>query len=105
VLVVGDYNMIPGQDQTNFDSMNPDDYLTFISYSLSSQCSHISASGTCNLLDGYAVSHGHTSEYIAGSIRIVPMHEILGLPLMNYRTIISDHLPLGATFRITDDDD
>ena len=98
--------MIPVQDQSNFNNMNPNHSLNFISDNLADQFSHISSSGLGgNLLDGYAVSRNHTSEYIAGSIRIVQMHDILGLSLINYRNTISDHLPLDATFRITEDDD
>jgi len=68
VLVVGDYNMIPVQDQSNFDAMNPTNFLQFISSDdLTGQFSHISSTGAGgNLLDGYAISQTHTSEYIAG---------------------------------------
>lgn len=105
VLVVGDYNMIPVLDQSNFDNMNPGHYLNFISDSLAGQFSHIGSSGPGNLLDGFAISREHTSEYITGSIRIIQMHEILDLLLIDYRNAISDHLPVEAAFRITEDDD
>ncbi len=106
VLVIGDYNMIPVQDQSNFDAMSPTNFLNYISSAdLAGQFSHISSSGPGNLLDGYAISQGHTSEYIAGSLRIFPLHQAFGLSLLAYRNQVSDHLPLIAKFRITQDDD
>lgn len=105
VIVIGDYNMIPRQDQSNFDNMNPNNFLNFVSDNLAGQFSHIGSSGPGNLLDGYAVSREYTSEYITGSIRTIQMHDILGLLLIDYRNTISDHLPLDAAFRITKDDD
>ena len=105
VIVAGDYNMIPGQDQSNFTNMNPNNFLNFVSDSLAGEFSHIGSSGPGNLLDGFAISQAHTSEYIADSLRIVPMNDILGLSLMDYRNTVSDHLPLDAVFRITEDDD
>lgn len=108
VLVVGDYNMVPGQDAENFDAMNPDDFLRFISSEdLSDQFSHISnpVAGTGNLLDGYAISQDYTQEYIEGSLLIVPLPRIFGITLAGYEEDYSDHLPLAARFRITVDDD
>lgn len=106
VLVVGDYNMIPVKDASNFTNMNPNNFLNFISDSLASQFSHISSSGTAgNLLDGYAISRQHTGEYIAESVRIIQLHTVLGLQLLDYRNTISDHLPMEAVFLITEDDD
>jgi len=106
VLVVGDYNMVTGDDQSNFTNMNPTNYLNFVSDSLKGQFTHISPSGKKGrLLDGYAISKDYTNEYVIGSIRIIPLHKILGLSLLNFRRNISDHLPVDAIFRITDDDD
>jgi endonuclease/exonuclease/phosphatase family metal-dependent hydrolase len=105
ILVVGDYNMIPVDDASNFSNMNPNNYLSFISDSVASQFTHISSSGPGNLLDGFAISKDHTDEYIAESIRIIQLHSILGLQLMEYRNTVSDHLPMEASFRITEDDD
>lgn len=107
VLVVGDYNMIPVQDQSNFDAMSPGNFLRFVSSEdLVGEFSHISSSGNPgNLLDGFAVSRDHTREYIAGSLRVFPIHRALGLSLLDYRNQVSDHLPIVARFRITADDD
>lgn len=42
----GDYNMIPGEDQTNFDAMNPSNFLRFVSSEdLAGQISLASGSG------------------------------------------------------------
>jgi len=105
VLIIGDYNMITGDDQSNFNSMNPNNFLNFISDSLANQFSHISTSGPGNLLDGYAISRVHTTEYINRSIRIVPMYSILNMALLQYRNTVSDHLVIEANFRISRDDD
>lgn len=106
ILLVGDYNMIPVRDQSNFNMMNPDNFLNFLSDSLANQFSHISRSGNGgNLLDGFAISRGHTSEYINNSIRVIQLQDILGISLMEYRNLISDHLPIEASFRILEDDD
>ena len=68
VLVVGDYNMVPGQDAQNFNNLSPgpanNEFLRFISAGLSP--SHI---GRCinasqfqgNLLDGFAISRKFTT--------------------------------------------
>ena len=106
VLLIGDYNMIPGQDDSNFQAMSPTGFLEFISsVDLARQFSHIGSSGPGNLLDGYAVSANHTSEYIRGSLRIFPMHRALGKTLLGYRAEVSDHLPVIARFRVSEDDD
>lgn len=109
VLVVGDYNMIPGQDASNFTALNPGNMLRFVSTEdLSGQPSHIPQSGACdggNLLDGFAVARQHTAEYIDASLRIYPMHRALGMTLCAFGTEVSDHLPLTARFRILEDDD
>jgi hypothetical protein len=109
VLVIGDYNMIPGDDDSNFDEMNPDGFLRFVSSDdLAGQFSHLDGTGDCdggNLLDGFAISADHTGEYIEGSLRIFPMHRALNRSLCDFRGQVSDHLPLIARFRILVDDD
>jgi endonuclease/exonuclease/phosphatase family metal-dependent hydrolase len=105
VILVGDYNMIPGQDDSNFIAMDPQDFLHYVS-SEDLTFSHISSSGNPgNLLDGFAVSRNHTREYIAGTLRVFPMNRALGLSLLEYRQQVSDHLPVVARFRIVEDDD
>lgn len=106
VLVVGDYNMIPVEDDTNFTAMNPSSFLDFVSSSdLAGEFTHITSSGAGNLLDGYAVSNQHTVEYLPATLRILPMHDTLGLSLDDYRDNVSDHLPVTADFIVLIDDD
>ena len=117
VLVVGDYNMIPVQDQANFDALSPaGGLLRFVSteeFTLPGgrfQTSHI---GSCpqgrpagNLLDGYAIARAGTGrEYVADSAEILPLHELLGVTCTDYRTRFSDHLPLVARFTTDPPDD
>src|SRR5262245_56010980 len=78
VLIVGDYNMIPVEDDDNFKSLNPTGFLRFISSEVITPpiFSHISASGgQGNLLDGFAISEGHTKEYVRGSLRVFPLNK------------------------------
>jgi hypothetical protein len=106
VLVVGDYNMIPGQDFDNFRAMNPDWYLNFVSRSQlpAGSISHITGNGG-SLLDGYAVSKEHTKEYVQNSIAVVDLPAMLGISRWDYTDRISDHLPLTAAFNVSQDDD
>ncbi len=106
VLIVGDYNMIPNQDQTNFETLGMDGYLQFISSEELESGSHIGRDGELgNLLDGYAISRDHTSEYAPGTLEILPLHEEMDLTLLEFSEQVSDHLPLVATFNIDRDDD
>ena len=113
VLVVGDYNMVPGQDAENFSNLSPgsntNEFLRFVSSSLSGP-THI---GTClnasafkgNLLDGFSISRFQTREW-TGYIRIQQLQALL--PNMwcdKYKTTVSDHLPLVARFRVSSPDD
>ncbi len=122
VLVIGDYNMIPGEDNVNFSAMSPgrgrNEFLRYISTeSLSGQTSHISRCNgnqvRGNLLDGFAISRGFTREYVARSLRIISFNDTsifasdTGTPFncTTYRGFVSDHFPLVATFQINRDDD
>jgi endonuclease/exonuclease/phosphatase family metal-dependent hydrolase len=113
VLVVGDYNMIPGPDAANFSSLSPgsgsNEFLKFISSSLGGP-SHI---GSCtsasnfngNLLDGFAISRAHTTEW-TGFIRIQQLQtQLPSMSCSKYKTTVSDHLPLVARFRVSNADD
>lgn len=106
VLVIGDYNMIPVQDAANFETLNADGSLRFVSSEdLTGQFSHIKSSGPGDLLDGYAFTNVHPVEYQEGSVAIVPMHQELGLTLGQYREHVTDHLPVIATFNTDVDHD
>ena len=108
VLVVGDYNMIPVEDDENFDALNPDGHLRFVSSDLATAgaFSHIRKGGRPgNFLDGYAISLASTNEYIDDSIEVIQLHDEMGLTLATFRNEVSDHLPLLAVFSTDDPDD
>ena len=107
ILLVGDFNMIPGQDVSNFHHLGGSDVMDFISsWDLQDRYSHISDGGRANLLDGFAISRTYSTEYIRGSLRVAPIHwamgrEERGISLEKFRKEVSDHLPFVASFRIT----
>jgi len=113
VLVVGDYNMVPTQDQRNFANLSPgkqnNEFLRFISSTLSGP-SHIgrctnASDFTGNLLDGFSISRLHTPEW-TGFIRIQQLQALLpNMWCAKYKATISDHLPLVARFRVDGADD
>lgn len=56
ILLMGDFNMIPGQDVSNFHLLGGDDLMDFVSsWDLQDRFSHILDQGRANLLDGFAV--------------------------------------------------
>lgn len=102
ILLMGDFNMIPGQDVSNFHHLGGNDIMDFISsWDLQERFSHILPSGRENLLDGFAISRRYFTEYIKGSLRLFPMHWTMGLGQEKFRTEVSDHLPFVASFDIT----
>jgi len=106
ILLMGDFNMIPGQDISNFHHLGGNDIMDFISsWDLQERYSHILPSGRENLLDGFAISRRYSTEYIKGSLRLFPMHWNMGLGQARYRKDVSDHLPFVASFDITKDRD
>ena len=102
ILLVGDFNMIPGQDISNFHHLGGDDLMDFLSsWDLQARFSHILEAGRANLLDGFAISRTYSTEYVHGSLRLFPMHWALDdMGRERYRKTVSDHLPFVATFRI-----
>jgi hypothetical protein len=112
VLIVGDYNMIPPDDdgendQENFETLGTQGYIRFISSEeLVGQASHINNKGELsNLLDGYGISKDHTTEYVPDSLEILPLHKKFNMSLLNFSRQVSDHLPLVASFEADHDDD
>ena len=102
VLLMGDFNMIPGQDTSNFHHLGGNDVMDFVSsWDLQERFSHILPSGRENLLDGFAISKRFSTEYIKGSLRLFPMHWTLGMGQAKYCKEVSDHLPFVASFDIT----
>lgn len=101
VLLMGDFNMIPGQDVSNFHFLGGDDVMDFLSsWDLQARFSHILSKGRANLLDGFAITRTFTREYIRGSLRLFPMHWTMEMGREKFREEVSDHLPFVATFRI-----
>lgn len=102
ILLMGDFNMIPGQDVSNFHHLGGDDIMDFISsWDLQKRYSHILPSGRENLLDGFAISRRYCTEYIKGSLRLFPMHWNMEIGQAKFREEVSDHLPFVASFEIT----
>jgi endonuclease/exonuclease/phosphatase family metal-dependent hydrolase len=101
ILLMGDFNMIPGQDVSNFHHLGGDDLMDFVSsWDLQDRYSHILPAGRANLLDGFAISRTYSTEYIRGSLHVFPMHWAMDMGREKFRTQVSDHLPFVATFRI-----
>lgn len=100
ILLMGDFNMIPGQDTSNFFHLGADDIMDFVSnWDLQDRYSHILKSGRENLLDGFAVSKKRSKEYIRGSLRLFPMHWAMDMGQAKFREKVSDHLPFCAQFQ------
>lgn len=101
ILLMGDFNMIPGQDVSNFHHLGGDDLMDFVScWDLQDRFSHILEKGRANLLDGFAVSRTYSTAYVRGSLRLFPMHWTMGLGREAFKKQVSDHLPFVASFRI-----
>ncbi|AXI45739.1 GMP synthase [Sulfitobacter sp. SK012] len=101
VFLMGDFNMIPGQDVSNFHLLGGDDVMDFVSsWDLQDRFSHILKKGRANLLDGFAVSRTFSNDYIKGSLRLFPMHWTMDMGREEFRRSVSDHLPFVASFRI-----
>lgn len=100
LLLMGDFNMIPGQDVSNFHHLGGDDLMDFVSsWDLQDRFSHILEKGRANLLDGFAVSRTFSTDYVRGSLRLFPMHWTMEMGRERFRREVSDHLPFVASFR------
>lgn len=105
-IVIGDYNMIPGQDDENFEILETAGKMRFITTEDHADgFSHISSGGPGNLLDGFGFLDIDQSEYKNGSIQIVQMHDLMGLSLAQFANTVTDHLPIIATFSNISDND
>lgn len=101
IFLMGDFNMIPGQDVSNFHFLGGDDVMDFVSsWDLQDRFSHILEKGRANLLDGFAVSRNFSTDYIKGSLRLFPMHWTMDMGREAFRKSVSDHLPFVASFKI-----
>lgn len=101
IALMGDFNMIPGQDVSNFHHLGGDDVMDFVScWDLQDRFSHILKKGRANLLDGFAVSRKFSTDYVRGSLRLFPMHWTLDMGREKFRDKVSDHLPFVASFKL-----
>jgi hypothetical protein len=101
VFLMGDFNMIPGQDVSNFHHLGGEDVMDFVSsWDLQERFSHILEKGRANLLDGFAVSRKYSTDYVKGSLRLFPMHWTMDMGREAFRREVSDHLPFVASFKI-----
>jgi exonuclease III len=101
ILLMGDFNMIPGQDVSNFHHLGGADVMDFVScWDLQERFSHILESGRENLLDGFAVSRRFSDRYVRGTLRLFPMDWTLDMGRAKFRAQVSDHLPFVASFRL-----
>ena len=101
VLLMGDFNMIPGEDVSNFHHLGGDDIMNFVSsWDLQARFSHILPKGRANLLDGFAITRTFSTEYVRGSLQLFPMHWTMDMGRESFRKGVSDHLPFVASFRI-----
>lgn len=101
ILLMGDFNMIPGEDVSNFHHLGGNDLMNFLSsWDLQARFSHILPAGRANLLDGFAISKKYSTEYIRGSLQLFPMHWTMNMGREKFRKEVSDHLPFVASFRI-----
>lgn len=106
IILTGDFNMVPGQDISNFHFLGGDDVMDFLSsWDLQERFSHILDKGRANLLDGFAITRTYSTEYIRGSLRLFPMHWSMDIGRETFKNEVSDHLPFVATFRIDRDRD
>jgi len=104
ILLMGDFNMIPGQDVSNFHHLGGNDLMDFLSsWDLQDRFSHILEKGRANLLDGFAITRTFSGEYIRGSLRLFPMHWTMDMGREKFREEVSDHLPFVASFKIDRD--
>ena len=101
ILLMGDFNMIPGEDVSNFHHLGGDDIMNFLSsWDLQARFSHILPKGRANLLDGFAMTRTFATEYIRGTLQLFPMHWTMDMGREKFRKEVSDHLPFVASFRI-----
>ncbi len=101
ILLMGDFNMIPGQDVSNFHHLGGNDVMDFVSsWDLQDRYSHILEKGRANLLDGFAVSRTYSTDYVRGSLRLFPMHWTMDMGREKFKDEVSDHLPFVASFKI-----
>jgi endonuclease/exonuclease/phosphatase family metal-dependent hydrolase len=99
ILLVGDFNMIPGQDVSNYHYLGGEVMNFLSSLDLREDFSCIMDSGRVVLLDGFALLRTMGGNYIRESLHVVQLHRIMDVGLERFRQKVSDHLPFIASFR------
>lgn len=100
IALMGDFNMIPGQDVSNFFHLGDDDLTDFIScWGLQDRLPHILKKGRANLHDAFAVSRIFCTDYVRRSLRLITMHWTLDMGRETFRKKVSDNLPFVASFK------
>ena len=105
--MIGDYNMIPGEDDENFDVLRSQVDFRFVSSEgFEGRFTHIGRGGRPgNFLDGFGFTDTDESEYVERSFEVAQLHEEMGMSLSDFAKGVSDHLPLVAVFRTDADND
>ena len=99
ILMVGDFNMIPGQDTSNYYHLGGD-FMNFLSsWDLREDFSYITEAGRVRLSDGFAIRKTIAGNYIRESLRVFQMHRMIDVGLERFRETVSHHLPFVASFR------
>lgn len=107
VLIVGDYNMVPGEDDVTFRTLNVYGELRFIAQpSPSNPFTYIFKDGKrTSFIDNFAISRRFTKEWVPNSFVVPRLDKMFNEGLLWYRDMVSDHLPVAARFRTDRDDD
>ena len=107
VLIVGDYNMVPGEDDVTFRTLNVYGELRFIAQpSQTNPFTFIFKDGKrTSFIDNFAISRRFTTEWVPNSFVVPRLDKMFGEGMLWYRDLVSDHLPVAARFRTDRDDD
>lgn len=100
VMVIGDYNMKPVEDDANFKSLNPKGFLEVLSKpSAKNPYTYIFSDGTTSYIDGFSITKG-MKNYVRDSFTCVKLNEFFGKDNVWFRQNVTDHIPVAARFRV-----
>ncbi|HRJ26567.1 MAG TPA: hypothetical protein PLO61_03535 [Fimbriimonadaceae bacterium] len=100
VMIIGDYNMVPGEDDVNFRSLNPEGKLEILSQpSLKNPFTFIFSDGNTSFIDGFAINKGN-KHYVRDSFYAVRLDQFFRNTKVWFRQNITDHIPVSAKFKI-----
>lgn len=107
VILLGDYNMIPGEDEAEYKILGANGLLKFVGKpSSDAPFTQFSPRGDrTSFIDGYAVASPATQEWVDSSFGVLRLDKMFGWELVKVRERISDHFPIYARFRTDRDDD